>query len=164
MEQSHAPGRSLLRFLAEPSHVNFGGKVHGGMLMKWLDQAGYTCAAQWSGNYCVTVYIGGIHFTHPILVGSIVELRCQVIHTGRTSMHIGIDIFAGDPRERNFKRKAYCVAVFVAMGEEGRPVPVPAWEPHTEHERALERYALRMIEHRKQMEEEAQLVNDAAAQ
>ncbi len=164
MEPSHAPGRSLLRFLAEPSHVNFGGKVHGGMLMKWIDQAGYTCAAQWSGTYCVTVYIGGIHFTHPILVGSIVELRCQVIHTGRTSMHIGIDIFAGDPRERNFKRKAYCVAVFVAIGEDGRPVPVPAWEPQSEHERALERYALRMIEHRKQMEEEAQLVNDAALQ
>ena len=40
MEQVRAPGYSLLRFLAEPSHVNFGGKVHGGMLMKWIDQAG----------------------------------------------------------------------------------------------------------------------------
>ena len=164
MEQSQAPGRSVLRFLAEPSHVNFGGKVHGGMLMKWIDQAGYTCAAQWAGTYCVTVYIGGIHFVQPILVGSIVDLRCQVIHTGRTSMHVGIDIFAGDPRTRSFERCAYCVAVFVAIGEDGRPTPVPAWTPATEHERALERYALIMIEHRKQMEQEAAVVNSAAAQ
>jgi uncharacterized protein (TIGR00369 family) len=165
MEQAHAPGHSVLRFLAEPSHVNFGGKVHGGMLMKWIDQAGYTCAAQWAGTYCVTVYIGGIHFTQPILVGSIIELRCQVIHTGRTSMHIGIDIFAGDPRHRAFKRCAYCVAVFVAIGEEdGKPTAVPKWTPTTDHERALERYALIMIEHRKQMEEEAQKVNSAAGQ
>ncbi len=42
------------RFLAEPIHVNFGGKVHGGMVMKWMDQAGYACAAAWSGKYCVT--------------------------------------------------------------------------------------------------------------
>ncbi|MGN6511390.1 MAG: acyl-CoA thioesterase, partial [Chitinophaga sp.] len=45
-----------LRFLAEPSDVNFGGKVHGGAVMKWIDQAGFTCAANWSGQYCVTVY------------------------------------------------------------------------------------------------------------
>jgi len=43
------------RFLAEPTHVNFGGKVHGGMVMKWIDQVAYACAAGWSGLYCVTV-------------------------------------------------------------------------------------------------------------
>jgi uncharacterized protein (TIGR00369 family) len=159
MEQPASAGHSVLRFLAEPSHVNFGGKVHGGMVMKWIDQAGYTCAAQWAGSYCVTVYIGGIHFTRPIHVGHIVELRSQVIHTGRTSMHIGIDIAAGDPRARELTRCAYCVAVFVAMDEDGRPTAVPSWTPTTERERALERYALRMIEHRRQMEEEAQAVN-----
>ena len=162
MERPHATGHSVLRFLAEPAHVNFGGKVHGGMVMKWIDQAGYTCAAQWAGTYCVTVYIGGIHFIQPVVVGSVVELRCQIIHTGRTSMHIGIDIAAGDPREGQLARVAYCVAVFVAIGGDGRPVAVPRWEPRTEHDRALERYALRMIEHRKQMEEEARAANAVA--
>ena len=47
------------RFLSEPADVNFGGKVHGGAVMKWIDQAGYTCAVGWSGRYCVTVYVGG---------------------------------------------------------------------------------------------------------
>ena len=45
-----------LRFLAEPSTVNFGGKVHGGTVMKWIDEAGYACATSWSKRYCVTVY------------------------------------------------------------------------------------------------------------
>lgn len=70
-------------------------------------------------------------------------------------MHIFIDIFAGDPRERVTHRCAYCLAVFVALGVDGRPMPVPQWEPGTERERALERYALRLVEHRKQMDAEA---------
>ena len=152
MEQYSGPGKSLLRFLAEPSHVNFGGKVHGGMVMKWIDQAGYTCAAQWSGTYCVTVYVGSIHFVKPIMVGSAVDLRCQVIHTGRSSMHIFIDIFAGDPRERTMHRCAYCVAVFVALDTDGRPTRVPTWEPVTPRDQALQRYALRLAEHREQMD------------
>ena len=49
------PRKVTLRFLAAPTDVNFGGKVHGGAVMKWIDQAGYTCAAGWTGHYCVTV-------------------------------------------------------------------------------------------------------------
>ena len=52
-------------------------------------------------------------------------------------------------------RCAYCLAVFVALGVDGRPMPVPAWVPGTEREKALERYALRLVEHRKQMDAEA---------
>ena len=49
-----------MRFLAEPMDVNFGGKVHGGAVMKWIDQAGYACAVGWSGLYCVTLYVGEV--------------------------------------------------------------------------------------------------------
>ena len=49
-----------LRFLAEPGDVNFGGKVHGGAVMKWIDLAAYACSAAWSGKYCITAYAGGI--------------------------------------------------------------------------------------------------------
>ena len=85
--QDQQQRRSLdFRFLAEPTDVNFGGKVHGGIVMKWMDQAGYACAAQWSAHYCVTVSIGGI------------TLTAQIVHTGKTSMHIYIRIVAGDPK------------------------------------------------------------------
>jgi acyl-CoA hydrolase len=148
------PRAVTLRFLAEPGHVNFGGKVHGGAVMKWIDQAGYTCAAGWTGEYCVTLYLGGLHFIGPIRVGEIVELRALVIHTGRTSLHIAIDIYARDPKVSELKRTGHCVIVFVALGEDGRPRPVPSWTPETETDRALQAYALRLIELRKLMDAE----------
>lgn len=58
-----------LRVLASPTDVNFGGKVHGGSVMKWIDQVGYACALGWSKHYCVTVYVGGIRFLQPIYIG-----------------------------------------------------------------------------------------------
>ena len=89
---------TTFRFLAEPSSVNFGGKVHGGALMKWIDETAYACAAVWSGRYCVTVSVGNIRFRRPILVGNLVELRARVVATGRTSMHIHVSVQAGDPK------------------------------------------------------------------
>ena len=145
---------STLRFLAQPGDVNFGGKVHGGAVMKWIDQAGYSCAAAWSGAYCVTVYVSGIHFEHPIQVGEIVELRAQVVYTGRTSMHVAIDVRSSDVRSGAFERTAYCIMVFVALDASGRPKPVPKWTPETEHDRKLEAYAKRLMALRKNVEEE----------
>jgi acyl-CoA hydrolase len=134
------PRAVTLRFLADPSHVNFGGKVHGGAVMKWIDQAGYTCAAGWTGEYCVTLYVGGLHFIRPIRVGEIVELRALVIHTGQTSLHIAIDIYARDPKEPTLKRTGHCVIVFVALDENGRPKAVQGWTPVTDTDRALQAY------------------------
>jgi len=151
------PARSrgiTLRFLAEPTDVNFGGKVHGGAVMKWIDQAGYTCAAGWTGTYCVTVYLGALHFLGPIRVGELVELRSLVIRTGRTSLDIAIDVYAGDPKSGVRRRTGHCVVVFVSLDAEGRPAAVPAWQPATEIDRALEAYAVRLGELRRQMDAE----------
>jgi len=148
------PRSVTLRFLAEPAHVNFGGKVHGGAVMKWIDQAGYTCAAGWTGEYCVTLYLGGLHFIRPIRVGEIVELRALVIHTGRTSLHIAIDIYARDPKVPDLTRTGHCVIVFVSLREDGRPQRVPSWTPVSDTDRALQAYALRLIELRKLMDAE----------
>ena len=143
-----------LRFLAEPGDVNFGGKVHGGAVMKWIDQAGYTCAAGWTGTYCVTVYVGGLHFLGPIRVGELVELRALVIRTGRTSLDIAIDVYAGDPTSPVRRRTGHCVIVFVALDADGRPTPVPPWRGESEIDRALEGYAARLGVLRKQMDVE----------
>lgn len=149
------PPRGItLRFLAEPGDVNFGGKVHGGAVMKWIDQVGYTCAAGWSATYCVTVYVGGLHFLAPIHVGELVELRALVIRTGRTSLDIAVDVYAGDPKSTERRRTGHCVIVFVALGSEGRPTSIPQWEPRNDLDRALEQYAIRLAELRKQMDTE----------
>ncbi|HZA97278.1 MAG TPA: acyl-CoA thioesterase [Gemmatimonadales bacterium] len=143
-----------LRFLAEPGDVNFGGKVHGGAVMKWIDQVGYTCAAGWTGSYCVTVYLGGLHFLGPIHVGEVVELQALVIRTGRTSLDIAVDVYARDPKSTVRRRTSHCVIVFVALNPDGKPAPVPRWQPQNDLDRALESYAGRVAELRKQMDKE----------
>jgi len=143
-----------LRFLAEPSDVNFGGKVHGGSVMKWIDQAGYTCAANWSGQYAVTVYVGGIRFFKPIAIGDLVEIDAKIIYTGNTSMHISIDVFAGNPRQQQKSKTTHCVMVFAAVDDHGKTVPVPKWTPQTASEISMEGYAKKLMDLRKDIDEE----------
>ena len=127
-------------FLAEPSDVNFGGKVHGGQVMRWIDQAGYAAAVGWSGHYSVTVAVGGIRFVAPIRIGDLVAVQATLIHTGTTSMHFAVDVRARDPRadEADARLCTHCVIVFVALdAPEGSPVPVPPWQPRSEDDRKL---------------------------
>ena len=142
-----------LRFLAERTDVNFGGKVHGGAVTKWIDQAGYACAVGWSGQYCVTVYVGGIRFHRPVLIGNMVEVSAKLIHTGKTSLHVAVEVSAGDPKEGQYTKTTQCVIVFVAL-DEGAPVEVARWEPKSEQDVALERYAKRLMELREDSERE----------
>jgi len=143
-----------LRFLAEPGAVNFGGQVHGGIVMQWIDQAGYACAVGWSGSYCVTVYVGGIQFERPIRIGQLVEVRARVLHTGTTSMHIGVDVSARDPKDATGERTTHCIVVFVAVDEARKPRSVPAFVPANDEQRDLESYAKRIMALRTEIERE----------
>ena len=84
----------IMRFLAEPTDVNYGGKVHGGQVMKWIDQAGYAAAVGWSGKYSVTVAVGGIRFVAPIRISDLVTVETTLVHTGTSSMHFAVDVRA----------------------------------------------------------------------
>lgn len=142
------------RFLAEPTDVNYGGKVHGGMVMKWMDQAGYACAAQWSGCYCVTVSVGGIRFKRPIHVGQLVTLNAKIVHTGSTSMHIFISVQSGDPKAQFMEEASTCIISFVAMDDDGRPTPVEQWVPATEEDKLLEQFAIHAKEFSQKLQAE----------
>ncbi len=143
-----------LRFLAEPAMVNFGGKMHGGSVMKWIDQAGYTCAVGWSGQYCVTVYVGGIRFYKPIFIGHLVEVRAKIIYTGNTSMHVAVDVFSRDPKHNDMVKNTHCIIVFVAVDEHGTAIAVPAWQPQTDEDQSLQRYATRLMDLRHAIDDE----------
>jgi acyl-CoA hydrolase len=156
--------RSLtLRFLAEPQHVNFGGKVHGGQVMKWIDQAAYACASGWSGSYCVTAYVGGIHFKEPIRIGDVVDVAAKVILTGRSSMHIAVDVSARDPKGENMRDTTHCVLVFVAVDEQSKPTPVLPWKPQTERDLALANYAQRLKDLEASAMQERALIGNVVA-
>ena len=138
-----------MRFLAEPTDVNFGGKVHGGAVMKWIDQAAYAAAVGWCGTYA-------IRFMAPVHIGDLVAVHAQLVRTGTTSMHFSVDVTAGSPMDAGAPRRlcTHCMIVFVAMDEaSGSPVTVPAWTPASEADRRLADYAGKVMELGKGIEE-----------
>ena len=142
------------QFISEPSDINFGGKVHGGAVMKWIDQAGYACASAWAEAYCVTVYVGGIRFFEPIQIGDIVNVKARIIYTGTTSMHIAVDVTSRNPLQEQFHKTTHCIIVFVAMDAQSKPKKVRKFEPSTPDERNMEQYAIKLMHLRKEIEDE----------
>ncbi|WP_397410862.1 acyl-CoA thioesterase [Polaromonas sp.] len=126
-----------LRFLAEPNTINFGGKVHGGTVMKWIDEAGYACATRWAKRYCVTVSVGSIRFQRPIMIGDLVEVQARLAYTGSTSMNIAVEVRAGDMKTGEMEVITECVVVFVAVDPNGKTIPVDPWLPETPGDIAL---------------------------
>ena len=153
-------------FLAEPSDVNFGGKVHGGQVMRWIDQCGYAAAVGWSGRYSVTVAVGGIRFVAPIRIGDLVSVEATLIHTGTTSMHFAVDVRARDPRADAVRARlcTQCVLVFVAVDDAGKPVAVPGWAPDSDEDVRLSEYALKVMELSKGIESTIARYHAAAEQ
>lgn len=145
-----------LRFLAQPKDVNYGGKVFGGTVMGWIDQGAYALAAAWCGGYAVTAYVGGIQFEAPIPIGALVEVEARLLKTGRSSMHIGVDVRARDPKDdaSRAQRCCHCIVIFVAVDAAGAPLPVPVFEPMTAGERERAEYAERFMALRQGIEAE----------
>ena len=139
-----SPHKTSFQFISEPSDINFGGKVHGGVVMKWIDQAAYTCARTWSESYCVTVYVGGIRFYKPINIGEVIKVDSQVIFTGSSSIHIMVEVYSRDFSHREFEKKTHCIIIFVSVDENGSPKQVKSWIPQTDQEKKLEEYAVKL--------------------
>ncbi|MGK8512023.1 acyl-CoA thioesterase [Nocardia asiatica] len=137
----------------QPADAGILGSVDGGKLLEWIDKVAYAAAAQWSGRYCVTAYVGNIHLDRPIAVGELVELHANLVHTGRTSMHILVTVYSTDPTRVRQVQSAQCLTIFVAVDEERRNVEVPQWHPTTMLEMRRHRQARARISVRKQIEE-----------
>lgn len=143
-----------LRFLAEPGDVNFGGKVSRRRCneMDRLSRLCMQCRLEW--KYCITAYAGGIRFVAPIHVGNLVEVSAKVIYTGRSSMHIAIDVQASDPKQMKNRLTTHCIVIMVAVDESGKPTDVPKWIPESDEDKALEQSAIRLMNMRKEIGEE----------
>lgn len=124
-----------LRFLAGPMDANVRGYVGGGKILEWIDKAGYACAAAWTGHYCVTGYVGNIHVDKTVTVGDMVEVEARVVYTGRTSLQVVCTVSSYNPTSGQRVTNTQCLLVFVAMDADGRPTPVPPFEPEDTWER-----------------------------
>ena len=125
--------------LMTPDMVNFSGKVHGGHILKLLDQVAYACASRYAGSYVVTLSVDRVMFRQPINVGELVTFLACVNYTGRTSMEVGIKVVAEDIRHNVVRHANSCFFTMVAVNEHGEPQAVPPFEPQTSEEKR--RYA-----------------------
>ena len=127
--------RLSMTVLMTPDMSNFAGNVHGGTLLKLLDQVAYTCATRYAKNYAVTLSVDQVVFREPIHVGELVTFQASVNRTGRTSMEIGVRVTPEDLVQRVVRHTNSCYFTMVALGPDGRPVVVPPWEPRTDEDR-----------------------------
>ncbi|MGQ7960270.1 acyl-CoA thioesterase [Pseudomonas sp. SP16.1] len=117
--------------LMTPDMANFSGNVHGGTLLKYLDEVAYACASRYAGRYVVTLSVDQVIFREPVHVGELVTFLASVNYCGRTSMEVGIKVITENIRERSVRHTNSCFFTMVAMDEHGRPAPVPELQPDT---------------------------------
>jgi uncharacterized protein (TIGR00369 family) len=118
-----------------PTDANLLGNVHGGHIMKLVDEAGALACMKHSRQRVVTVAIDRMTFTHPIRIGDLITITAEVSYVGKTSMEAEVSVVAENPTtgERWYTNTAYLV--YVALNELGKPIPVPPLEPETELQR-----------------------------
>ncbi|CAD5107131.1 acyl-CoA thioesterase [Zestomonas carbonaria] len=121
--------------LMTPDKANFSGNVHGGTLLKYLDEVAYACASRYAGCYVVTLSVDQVVFREPIHVGELVTFLASVNYTGTTSMEIGIKVITENIREKSVRHTNSCFFTMVAVDEQRKPCAVPPRQPETADER-----------------------------
>jgi acyl-CoA hydrolase len=109
--------------------ANFTGNVHGGTILKLLDQAAYACASRYAGRYVVTLSVDQVIFREPIHVGELVSFLASVNLTGTTSMEIGIKVVTENIQTQTVRHANSCFFTMVAMDENRKPAVVPPLIP-----------------------------------
>lgn len=118
--------QTVITELMIPSYANFGGKIHGGILLSLMDKVAYACASKHAGTYCVTVTVDRVEFLEPVEVGELVSLKASVNYVGRSSMIIGIRVESQNVRTGIVKHTNSSFFTMVAKGEDDKPALVPA--------------------------------------
>lgn len=117
--------RVYLSQLMQPEHANHHGNVHGGWIMKLVDEAGALACMRHAQTRVVTVAVDSLVFREPIKIGDLVTFNAVVTYTGRTSMEAEVNVHAENPvtSERSHTNTAYLV--YVALDDEGKPTEIP---------------------------------------
>jgi uncharacterized protein (TIGR00369 family) len=117
-----------------PSFANFGGKVHGGVILSLMDKVAYACASKHAGAYCVTVTVDGVEFLQPVEVGDLLHLDATVHFVGNTSLVVGIKVTTENIKTNEVKHTNNSFFTMVAKDDSGSPVQVPELELATHNE------------------------------
>jgi len=138
--------------LMTPDMANFSGHVHGGAMLRLLDQVAYSCAARYSGSYVVTLSVDQVTFREPVHVGELVTFKASINFTGNTSMEVGIHVEAESIRARTSRHVMTCYFTMVAVDEKGNGIAVPKLSITTEVEQRRWAAAQLRREYRREIE------------
>src|SRR5512134_608781 len=127
--------RVTISQLMHPEHANLLGNIHGGWIMKLVDEAGALACMRHAQRKVVTVAIDSMVFRQPIRIGDLIIINAEVSYVGRTSLEAEVQVLAENPitGERTHTNTAYLV--YVALDDAGRPTPVPPLQAETDEER-----------------------------
>jgi acyl-CoA hydrolase len=140
---------SALTYRTGVQDANIAGNVHGGYLMKLCDDAAVIAATRLAGGRVVTAAVDAMKFRSPVHVGDLVTLRSQVNAAWNTSMEVGVRVDAENVATGTVTHTCTAYLTMVALGDEGRPVPLPVVEPESpdevrRHRSAQRRRAIRI--------------------
>lgn len=116
---------TVITELMIPSYSNFGGKIHGGILLSLMDKVAYVCAAKHAGNYCVTASIDTVDFLQPVEVGELVSLMASINYVGNTSLVVGIRVISENIKTNVINHTNTSYFTMVAKDDANNPVKVP---------------------------------------
>src|SRR4051812_8734938 len=144
--------------LMTPDTANFTGNVHGGTILKLLDQVAYACASRYAGRYVVTLSVDQVTFRQPIHVGELVTFLASVNHTGTSSLEVGIKVVAEDIRTQAVRHVNSCFFTMVAVGDDRKPIAVTPLELLTPDQHRRWAAAIARKDLRREMEARAREV------
>lgn len=139
--------KTTITELMIPSYANFGGKIHGGILLSLMDKVAYACASKHAGTYCVTVTVDQVEFLQPVEVGELVSLHASVNYVGRSSLIVGIRVEALNVKLNTIKHTNSSYFTMVAKGDDDKPALVPelVLETRDDVRRCIEAKRMRTI-------------------
>ena len=135
--KTSSESRVRLSQLMGTEHANLIGNVHGGVIMKMVDEAGALAAMRHAQSLCVTVAMDSMTFMEPILIGYVVTVDAYLTYAGSTSMETRVEVTAENPLTAVKTRTNTAYLVYVALDEQGRPRRVPPLVASSPAEEAL---------------------------
>jgi len=149
-----AASEAIISELMMPNQVNNLGHVFGGELLSMVDRCAAVSAMRHAGRPAVTVSIDRVDFREPILTGELVTCKARVNYVGRTSMEVGVNVWAEDLLTGEKRHTNTCLLTFVAIDEHHKPCPVPPLDLKTSEDQRRFREGKRRREARQQLDRE----------
>lgn len=131
-----AASRCVTTEIVLPNDTNGLGNLMGGRLLHLMDKCGAISAQRHAGTVCVTASVDNVEFRSPIRQDEIIVVESQVNRTFRTSMEVELNVWAENPKLGTRRKCNRAYYTFVALGDDGAPVPVPPVVPETDEERS----------------------------